>query len=67
VQLALGMFFVLELLVTLDSAVRHGPRPEAYTFLIAPDELWGFPGVRWCSEAVPAILSLIPLATRLIY
>jgi hypothetical protein len=28
VLLALGMFFVLELLVTLDSAVRHGPGPR---------------------------------------
>jgi len=27
-RLALGMFFVLELLVTLDSAVRHRPGPR---------------------------------------
>jgi len=26
-------------------------RPEAYTSLIAPDELLGVPRVRWCSEA----------------
>jgi hypothetical protein len=65
-RLALGMFFVLELLVTFDSAVRHGQARGVY-FPYSTGRVVVVPRVRWCSEAVPAILFLIPLNTPLIY
>ena len=65
-RLALGCPLCLSCLRPLTPQYGTGPARGVYSPYSA-GRVVGVPRVRWCSEAVPAILSLIPLATPLIY